>query len=152
MSPTGQGVAPLIVRPVAALRTGIMMSISLVAASVLGWQMTPPVVKAQFTELQFATLVLFVLIMLAMLLMIGFSRVEARADGLAFRNGVRRHFYPWSDIKAFRYRDGDPWAYVLLRSELEQLPLMAVQRVDGTRAEEAVAALRDRLVEAYRED
>lgn len=129
----------------------ISLSVSLVAASLLGWQLTPPQIRALFTPIQIATLVFFVLLMVAIMLAVGLSVVRADRQGLRFRNGLRRHQIPWADIKAFRFRPGDPWAFVLLRTELEQLPLMGIQRTDGARAHDLVADLRARLEQAYRQ-
>ena len=74
-----------------------------------------------------------------------------RADdaGLQFRNGLRTHVVPWSEVKAFRYRPGDPWPFVVVRGPIEQRPLLGIQRSDRDLAEAHVADLRARLAEAY---
>lgn len=141
--------APVTFRPAAALRMGLSLSISLVAAAILGWVMTPQRVRDLFTPIQVATLVLFLAVMVVMALVFGLSFVTADDHGLRFRNGIRSHDVPWSEITAFRYRDGDPWAFVLVRSEVEQRPLLGIQRSDRDLADEHVAELRRRLAEAY---
>ncbi|QLQ15435.1 MAG: PH domain-containing protein [Micropruina sp.] len=148
--PPGGAREEFVARPHASLRMAISLSVSLIAASLLGWQLTPLQIRALFTPLQIATLVFFVLLMVAIMLAVGLSIVRADERGLRFRNGVRRHEIPWADVKAFRFRPGDPWAFVLLRTELEQLPLMGIQRTDGQRAHDLVADLRARLEAAYR--
>ncbi|MEZ5090124.1 MAG: PH domain-containing protein [Micropruina sp.] len=140
----------MVYRPMASLRMGISLSVSLVAASLLGWFMTPPHIRAMFTVLQILTLLLFLAIMIGMALGLGLSYVRADDEGLMFRNGVRTRTVPWSQVTAFRYRVHDPWAFVLLRGQPDQYPLMGIQRSDRQRAEEHVADLRSRLEEAYR--
>ncbi|MFT3861454.1 PH domain-containing protein [Micropruina sp.] len=140
---------PIIFRPRASLRMGISLSASLVCASILGWVMTPAHVQNQFTPVQLLTLIFFLMLMVGVALGIGLSYVRADADGLRFRNGVKTYAVPWSQIKAFRYRDGDPWPFVLVRSEVEQRALIGIQRSDRDYAEECVDELRRRLGEAY---
>jgi PH (Pleckstrin Homology) domain-containing protein len=136
-------------RPRAALRMGVSLSTSLVAASALGWVMTPPHIRDLFTPVQVLTLLLFLAIMVGMALALGLSYVRADDDGLTFRNGVRTHVVPWAEIRAFRYRDGDPWPFVVVRGVVEQRPLLGIQRSDRELAEAHVADLRVRLAEAY---
>ncbi len=140
---------PVTYRPRAALRMGVSLSSSLVLASLLGWTMTPQHIRALFTPIQVLTLLLFLAIMIAMALGLGLSYVRADGDGLTFRNGVRTHVVPWAEIKAFRYRDGDPWPSVVVRGDIEQRPLLGIQRSDRDLAEGHVADLRARLAEAY---
>ncbi len=128
---------------------GVSLSISLVAAALLGWVLTPAAVQAQFTLVQLVTLIFFLALMVAMALGIGLSYVRADAAGLRFRNGVKTHEVPWNEIKAFRYREGDPWPFVLVRTEVEQRPLLGIQRSDRNYAEQCVAELRERLAGAY---
>ena len=138
-------------RPRASLRMGISLSSSLVLASILGWVMTPVYIRDQFTPVQVLTLLFFLAIMVAVALGIGLSYVRADDQGLTFRNGVKTHTVPWSEIKAFRYRDGDPWPFVLVRSEVEQRPMLGIQRSDRDYAEQCVGELRVRLADAYGE-
>ena len=63
----------MVYRPMASLRMGISLSVSLVAASLLGWFMTPPHIRAMFTVLQILTLLLFLAIMIGMALGLGLS-------------------------------------------------------------------------------
>lgn len=141
--------APVTYRPRASLRMGVSLSTSLVAASALGWVMTPDYIRDQFTPVQLLTLVFFLLIMIALALGLGLGYVRADDAGLQFRNGVRTHAVPWSEIKAFRYRSGDPWPFVVVRGDIEQRPLLGIQRSDRDLAEAHVADLRARLAEAY---
>ena len=137
-------------RPKASLRMGISLSSSLVLASVLGWVMTPVYIREQFTPVQVLTLLFFLAIMVMMALGIGLSYVRANSVGITFRNGIKTYQVSWSQIKAFRYREGDPWPLVLLRSEVGQRPMLGIQRSDRDYAERCVAELRERLADAYR--
>ncbi|MFT3833549.1 MAG: PH domain-containing protein [Micropruina sp.] len=140
---------PITFRPRAAMRMAVSLSASLVFASVLGWTMTPVYVRNLFTPVQVLTLLAFLAIMIVTALALGFSYVRADDDGLTLRNGVRTHLVPWAEIKAFRYRDGDPWPFVVVRGAIEQRPLLGIQRSDRDLAHEHVADLRARLAQAY---
>lgn len=141
--------APVTYRPRAALRMSVSLSVSLVFATILGWTMTPVYVRDLFTPVQLLTLLAFLAIMIVTALALGFSYVRADDEGLTFRNGVRTHVVPWAEVKAFRYRDGDPWPSVVVRGAIEQRPLLGIQRSDRDLAHEHVADLRARLAEAY---
>lgn len=137
-------------RPHASLRMATSLSVSLVAASALGWVMTPSQIQLMFTPIQLATLLLFIAVMVTFMMAVGLSYTRADAEGLTFRNGLRSHVVPWGRITAIRYRDGDPWAYILLRDgDPDRLPLMGIQRTDHAAAEAHVAELRRRLAAAY---
>ncbi len=140
---------PVTFRPRASLRMGVSLSASLVGASVLGWVMTPEHIRGMFTPIQIGTLLFFLAIMIGIALALGLSYVRADEVGLRFRNGVVTYAVPWAEIKAFRYRDGDPWPSVVVRGVVEQRPLLGIQRSDRELADEYVAELRERLAEAY---
>ncbi|MFT3970432.1 MAG: PH domain-containing protein [Micropruina sp.] len=137
-------------RPRAALRMGVSLLTSLVLASLLGWTMTPQHIRDLFTPIQVLTLLLLLAIMVGMALGVGLSYVRVDGAGLTFRNVVRTHVVPWEEIRAFRYRDGDPWPFVVVRGPIEQRPLLGIQRSDRDLAGQHVAELRARLAEAYR--
>lgn len=131
-------------RPRRMLVSSISGSLSLMAASVLGWTMLPAEIRAKFSDAQVATLALFVLVMVGVMLSLGLCLVRADDTGLFVRNGVRTHRVPWSEIVGIRFRQGDPWAYALLPDD-ERMLLMGIQRTDGESAQQAVAELRARL-------
>lgn len=139
-----------VLRPRAALLTGIVLSAVLVIAAVVGWILLPVDIRALFTGPQLVTLGLFVLVMVLVMLGVGLSTVRVDADSLTVRNGLRSHVIPWQDVRGFRLTSDDPWAYVLIASEPGTRPLLAVQRVDGKRAAEAVALLKKQLREHSR--
>lgn len=142
-------VQPVTYRPGASLRMATSLCICLVAGSVLGWLMTPAHIRALFTGVQLVTLVVFLIVTVVVAMSLGLSYVRADATGLRFRNGIRTYEVPWSQVKAIRYRDSDPWAYVLLRTEVDQRILLGIQRSDRDYAERCVADLRARLAAAY---
>ena len=82
------------------------------------------------------------------------SSVRADGDGLRIRNGLRTHTVPWSRVHKVIFRNGDPWAQLLLTPadggpfsadlDAEKRQLMGIQAVDGPRAQSAVAELRRR--------
>ena len=149
MTDSADVVRPVTFRPRASLRMGLSLSISLVAAALLGWVLTPPSVRALFTPVQILTLIFFLALLVGLALGIGLSYVRADAAGVRFRNGIKTYEVPWSQIKAFRYREGDPWPFVLVRTEVEQRPLLGIQRSDRAYADQCVANLRERLEAAY---
>lgn len=149
MTDSADVVRPVTFRPRASLRMGLSLSISLVAAALLGWVLTPASVRALFTPVQILTLIFFLALLVGLALGIGLSYVRADSAGLRFRNGIKTYVVPWSEIKAFRYREGDPWPFVLVRTEVEQRPLLGIQRSDRGYAEQCVADLRERLEAAY---
>ena len=148
----GSPVTPVTYRPRAALRMGLSLSLTLVLASILGWLMTPAQVQDQFTPVQIITLLFFLAIVVALAMGIGLCYVHADADGLRFRNGLKTYEVPWSEVKAIRYRDGDAWPFVLLRTEVEQRALIGIQRSDRDYADRCVDDLRHRLAAAYGTD
>ncbi len=132
----------LVLRPRAAARTGIILSVVLVAATVVGWVLLPAAIQVTFTVPQRATLAFFVLVMVAIMMAVALSIVRTSPEGLLVRNGVRTHWIAWEQVRGFRFTTHDPWAYVLLVGEPDSRPLLAVQRTDGDRAEADVARLR----------
>ncbi|MEA5054652.1 MAG: PH domain-containing protein [Propionicimonas sp.] len=139
-----------VLRPRAALLMAVGLSVILVLATVLGWALLPGNVKELFTGPQLATLALFVLVMIAVMLGVGLSSVRADAHGLVIRNGVRTHQVPWRQVTGFRFTADDPWAYVLLCDEPGSRPLMALQRVDRSRAAHGLAGLKAALADYRR--
>lgn len=78
----------------------------------------------------------------AALLLLGTRpRVEADGRGVRVRTIWRTTLLPWALVRAVRFDDGSPWATLDLADD-DSVALMAVQRNDGQRAEDVVAALR----------
>ncbi|HSV68324.1 MAG TPA: PH domain-containing protein [Mycobacteriales bacterium] len=75
------------------------------------------------------------------LLVLARPSLSADESGLRVRNIIGRHEVPWQVVRGVSFRDGAPWATLELADD-EQLPLMAVQAVDGDRTVAVVEALR----------
>lgn len=126
----------------------IVWSVVLPGAALLGWFALPAEIRAQFTGPQVATLLFFLAFMVAFVWVLASGWVKAGRRGLQFRNGLRRHELEWSQVEGIRYGPGDAWAFVLVDSPVERLPLMGIMRTDGPRADDDVEQLR-RLAATY---
>jgi hypothetical protein len=134
--------APVVVRPRRALVMATVLSAVLVLACVVGWVAMPIETRDLFSAPQLLTLGLFVVVMICFMMSVGLCYVRADDGGITFRNGLRTHRLDWSQVTGFRFTEHDPWAYVLTAGEVDQLPLLGLQRTDGQRAEGDFAALR----------
>lgn len=143
-------VATLSAHPRLLRRQAIIWSVLLPGAALLGWFALPAAIRVQFTGLQLATLVFFILIMLGIIWVLAVGYVKADAHGVRFRNGVKAHRFAWQEIDAIRYRPGDHWPFVEMGDT--DLPMIGIQRSDGPLADEDVAALRSLLAASQRED
>lgn len=121
----------------------------LLGATVLGWVALPAQTRALFTPAQVATLALFVLAMIAMMLSVALSSVRLDAEGLTIRNGLRTHRLEWASVRGFRFTADDPWAFVLLHDDdPDARPMMALQRIDGERSRRALRVIEDQWRES----
>jgi hypothetical protein len=142
------------------LRFFVMVAaLGLVALSFVFWVALPANLKAEFTLSQAVTLLIILGLFVFGLLVVGNGVVRADADGLAFRNGLSRHRYPWSRVHQVVMRPGDAWAQVLLiptdrpvevAADLDHRMLMGIQKGDGPYAIAAVEDLNRRLKVARR--
>ena len=118
----------------------------------LGAGMDTPVLKALVANSSLRCLTGFLLFFLAFMVafvwVLASGWVKAGRRGLQFRNGLRRHELEWSQVEGIRYGPGDAWAFVLVDSPVERLPLMGIMRTDGPRADDDVEQLR-RLAATY---
>lgn len=133
--------------------TAVSFSLSLCAASALGWVMLPPELRASFTLSQRVTLVLILVGLLGVMAAMASSYVRADADGLRLRNGLRTHAVRWDEVHRILLRPGDPWAIALVTPDdrpfevdldAEKRQLMGIQASDGALAAAAVEDLRRR--------
>ena len=111
--------------------------------------------RSQFTAFQVVTLVVFLIVTVAFMCALGFSSVRVQPQGLWFRNGLRTHELPWSDVGPIRFGAGAPWPLVVLRGasaegDHDTMMLMGIQGSDKAYARAqyeallvAVAAARD---------
>lgn len=125
--------------PAVLRRHATIWSITLPGAALMGWFLLPAGIRAQFTPLQIATLLMFLAIMLAMVWALAVAWVKAGPSGLSFRNGLRRHEVPWDRVESIRFGEHDAWAFVELGTH--DLPLMGIMRSDGPRADKLAAQL-----------
>ena len=72
---------------VPALLTAIILSMVLLSGALYFWWVLGPNVRAQVSLLQLATLVLFLIVMLLMVLGVGYSHVWAGDGQVVVRNG-----------------------------------------------------------------
>jgi hypothetical protein len=139
-------------RPRRLVTFSFVSSLCLLGLSLFGWFALPPALRDLFTVSQIVTLLIILFGLIAVLAIIGSSNVRVDDTGLRIRNGLSRHVVSWPQVHKFVFRPGDPWAVVLIKpdaepfvvdADAERRMLMGIQAGDG--AEEAVAALTDRL-------
>ncbi|MDO4718134.1 MAG: PH domain-containing protein [Propionibacteriaceae bacterium] len=134
-------------RPV--MWTALVGSIVLMVLAMYGWFSLGQEIRAKVTEFQLATLIFFVLVMVAIMLSIGYSRMWANDDGVTVRNMFRVRTFALSDIVGVRFREGDPWAFLLLRDEGAEEPkrhaILAIQSLERGEATTKVLRLRQWL-------
>ncbi len=131
-------------RPLGARVVALVAAGCLVAIFGVLWAAMAPEVRATFTWLQTATLLLFLAGVLIVLLGIARTRVRADSAGLSILNGYRSHRLSWAEIVSINLPRGAPWA-VIDASDGSVVAVMAVQGSDGLRARTVIAQLRTRL-------
>lgn len=129
--------------------TALVGSIVLMVSAMYGWFAIGREIRERITALQAGTLVFFVLVMVAMMLSIGYSRLWANPDGITVRNMFRVKTFPVSDVMGVRLRPGDPWAFLLVRdpasSEPKRHAILAIQSMEREQATTKVLRLRQWL-------
>ncbi|MDO4783531.1 MAG: PH domain-containing protein [Propionibacteriaceae bacterium] len=134
-------------RPV--MWTALAGSVVLMVAAMYGWFSLGQEIRVSISGLQLGTLVFFVLVMVAIMLSVGYSRMWANADGVTVRNMFRVRTFAPDDIVGVRFREGDPWAYLLLRDEGADEPkrhaILAIQSLERAEATTKVLRLRQWL-------
>lgn len=123
-------------RPRALLITAIVLTVSMVAVCALGWFSLPLEIRELFNDFQIVTLIFIAGVGVGAVWAMAVSTVRTGPEGLRIRNAFRTHTLAWSEIRAIRYRPGEPWAAVTLhRADTEGVygrrAMMALQRVDG---------------------
>jgi hypothetical protein len=135
-------------RPRRARIVTVIVAAALLVVCVIGWIAFPPSIRAEFTPLQAANLVVVLGFIDASLVAYSQCRVTVRAEGLVLRNVWRLRRIPWVDIRGLRYRKDDPWPMLLLAGE-KKVGIMGIQTADGPRcrpaAEQLAAAMRPHL-------
>ncbi|HET7723592.1 MAG TPA: PH domain-containing protein [Propionibacteriaceae bacterium] len=125
----------------------IGFSLVLVVGSLVVGIALGPDVRSRFTAFQVVTLLVFLLVMITFMCALGFSTVRVLPKGLWFRNGLRTHELPWSDVGEILFRPGAPWPLVVLKGasaegDHETMMLMGIQGSDKHYARAQYDALR----------
>ena len=118
----------------------------LVIGAVLAFVALGADVRSRFTAVQVITLVIFLIVMVTFMCALGFSTVRVKPEGLWFRNGLRTHELPWSDVGEIRFGVGAPWPHVVLRGvsaegDHDTIMLMGIQGSDKAYAQAQYEAL-----------
>ena len=116
------------------------MGLSLVAVFGVIWFRLSAESRDTFTLFQRITLLAFFGVILWLLYRMATVRVTAYADGLRVRNVFKSYRYGWDNVKALRFRAGDPWLQ-LFDAEGNRLGILAVQASEGARAGRAAKEL-----------
>ena len=128
-------------RPLGVRLAVVFFGSMLLVVCAAAWFGFDPSVRARFTVLQRATLVLLGLCFAFVGWALGRSRVTARAESLVVVNGLRRRELAWEQVIAVHFRSGAPWASLDLADGTE-IAVMAFQSSDGRRARQGVRELR----------
>lgn len=139
--------AERVFRPVRTRAFSVALSTIVIGSALIGWFALPAHIRALFTAFQLVTLVIILAFMVTAMLLVGFSAVRSHSGGLTVRNGPFVKTIPWENILGFRFRHGDPWAYVLHGAvdDVSRHAMLGVQATDGARATESVEWLRAQL-------
>jgi hypothetical protein len=116
------------------------MGLSLIAIFGVIWFRLPSESRDTFSLFQRLTLLAFFGAVLWILYRMATVRVTAYDDGLRVRNVFKSYRYGWTDVKALRFRAGDPWLQ-LFDAEGNRLGILAVQASEGARAGRAAKEL-----------
>ncbi len=129
------------------LATSLALSMLLLAGALYFWYVLGPDVRARVTMPQAATLLVFVIVMVAIMLGVGYSRLWAGDGEVVVRNGPFIKHYPVERIAGLRLRKGDAWAYLLVKDPdsetgLRRRAVLAIQSIEGEGAGRKVRELR----------
>lgn len=116
------------------------MGLSLVAVFGVIWFQLSDNARGTFSLFQRLTLLAFFGAILWILYRMATVRVSAYDDGVRVRNVFRSYSYPWTEVKALRFKPGDPWLQ-LFDAEGNRLGVLAVQASEGARAGRAAKEL-----------
>lgn len=128
------------------------MSAALVVFSLGLWVALGPELRQLFTPPQIGTLVFFLAFGVAMMMSIGMSTITVDESGVRVRNAVFTRHHEWDEVLGARLGEGDPWAYIVLKPTPEHPEgrhhmALAIQRAEGTAAEEHVRQLNEAIQE-----
>ncbi len=129
---------------VPALLTAVVLSGILLIFALYGWYAIGSDIRSQISWLQGATLLFFVIAMIALMLSIGYSRLWADEKGVTIRNGPVLRKFSVDDIAGLRLRSGDAWAYLLIKdgSGVRRRAVLAIQQLEGAQGKRKLRALK----------
>lgn len=128
---------PLGVRIAVVVFGGMLLAVCLVA-----WFALPPHIRAEFSWLERATVIVFGVALGTVAAGLARCRLDAREDGVTIVNGYRKRAFHWNQLVAISLRPGGPWAVIDL-SDGTTVSAMAIQSSDGSRALTQVRAVRE---------
>ncbi len=143
----------LTLRSLPVLITGSILSVILVGGSAGLWMAMGPLAQSEWTWPQILTIVFFLVVIVAVIMGIGLSKVSVGPDGVTIRNAVMVNHYAWDQVDDFVMAPGDSWVHLQLVDDEEDGAahmVLAVQRAEGDRAEEHLAQLRA-MVRRYKQ-
>lgn len=130
---------------VPALLTALVLSVVLFISVLYGWYAIGPEIRSQISGSQAITLAIIALAMLAIMMSLGYSRLYADERGVIIRNGPVRRKFAVEQVAGLRLRDGDPWAYLLVKDGeggVKRRAVLAIQQLEGVRAKRKVTSVR----------
>ncbi len=132
---------------VPALLTSVVLSGILLIFALYGWYAIGSDIRSQISWVQGATLLFFVIAMIALMLSIGYSRLWADEKGVIIRNGPVLRKFSVDDIAGLRLRNGDAWAYLLIKdgSGVKRRAVLSIQQLEGNQAKRKIRELREWL-------
>ncbi len=132
---------------VPALMTGVVLSAALLLGALWWWGALGKEIRDQVSWSQGAVWLFLVILMVAIMLSIGYSRLWAEPGRVIVRNGPLLRRYDIERIAGLRLRKGDPWAYLLLKDDGKVKPaaVLAIQAAEGNSARRKINRLREWL-------
>ena len=129
---------------VPALLTAVVLSGTLLIFALYGWYAIGTDIRSQISWIQGATLLFFVIGMIALMLSIGYSRLWADEKGVTVRNGPVLRTFPVEQIAGLRLRSGDAWAYLLIKdgNGVKRRAVLSIQQLEGAQGKRKLRDLR----------
>lgn len=128
-----------------ALATALVLSVVLFMSVLFGWYAIGPEIRSQISGIQAVTLLIVALGMLGIMMSVGYSRLYADERGVIIRNGPVRRKFSIDQVAGIRLRDGDPWAYLLIKDGkggVRRRAVLAIQQLEGVRAKRKITFVR----------
>ena len=135
--PAGPPALPRTWRPLGPRLAAVGFGGLLVGSFAALWFTFPPETRDQFSVLQRATVIFFILVGVALLYALARSRVSATDAGVVVVNGYRKRTFEWAELVAVRMPRGAPWPTADV-ADGTAVSLLGIQSSDGPRAQVAV--------------